>query len=84
MTTDAKQPVSEATMRRMLDVLLQECLVQPTMASLVRNLADKLNHRVADRLQVEAIVFSNVHGVLGMTSGADELKRVFNDRKDGS
>lgn len=78
------QIMAAATTDAALDILLQDRMVQPTMASLVRNLADKLNHRVAHRLQVEAIVFSNVHGVLGMTPGAAELKRVFNDRKDES
>ncbi len=52
-------------------------LDQATMASLMRSLADKLNHRVAGRLQVEAIVFSNVHGVLGVTPGAESLARVW-------
>ena len=47
------------------------------MGSLMRSLADKLNHRVAGRLQVEAIVFSNVHGVLGQTPGAEELSRTW-------
>ena len=71
--------MAAATTDAALDVLLQEHMVQETMASLMCNLADKLNHRVAERLQVEAIVFSNVHGVLGKTPGADELSWAFNE-----
>ena len=57
---------------------LKECgLDKAAMASLMHNLADKLNHRVAGRLQVEAIVFSNVHGVLGETPGAMALSQLW-------
>ena len=67
------QIMDAATTDAALDALKERGLDQPTMASLMRNLADKLNHRVAGRLQVEAIVFSNVHGVLGKTPGAEAL-----------
>ncbi len=66
-----------ATTDAALDVLGECGLADAALASLMRSLADKLNHRVAGRLQVEAIVFSNVHGVLGMTPGAEELTRIW-------
>ena len=66
-----------ATTDAALDVLGECGFVDVALASLMRSLADKLNHRVAGRLQVEAIVFSNVHGVLGMTPGAEELTRIW-------
>lgn len=72
-----EQIMAAATTDAALDVLKECGLDQATMASLMRNLADKLNHRVAGRLQVEAIVFSNVHGVLGMTPGAEALAKVW-------
>jgi len=62
-----------ATTDAALDALLECGLVDATMESLMARLADKLNHRVAGACQVEAIVFSNVHGVLGMTPGAESL-----------
>ena len=72
-----EQIMAAATTDAALDAL-QECgLDGAAMASLMHNLADKLNHRVAGRLQVEAIVFSNVHGVLGETPGAEQLARVW-------
>ena len=71
------QIMGAATTDAALDALKDCGLDHATMASLMHNLADKLNHRVAGKLQVEAIVFSNVHGVLGKTSGADQLSRPF-------
>ena len=62
-----------ATTDAALDALHACGLVEATMKSLMVRLADKLNHRVAGACQAEAIVFSNVHGVLGMTPGAEEL-----------
>ena len=59
-----------------LDALIECGLADATMASLMERLADKLAHR-SGTVQVEAIVFSNVHGVLGKTPGADELAEVF-------
>ena len=66
-----------ATTDAALDALKACQLDRETMLSLMRSLADKLNHRVAGRLQVEAIVFSNVHGVLGETPGAEQLARIW-------
>ena len=42
-------------------------------SALTRSLAEKLAYRAAGRLQVEAIVFSNQHGLLGQTPGAAAL-----------
>ena len=66
-----------ATTDAALDALIACGLSEATMASLMKRLADKLAHRSAGVVQVEAIVFSNVHGVLGKTPGADELAKVF-------
>ena len=66
-----------ATTDAALDALIACGLAEATMASLMERLGDKLAHRSAGVVQVEAIVFSNVHGVLGKTPGADELAEVF-------
>ena len=66
-----------ATTDAALDALIECGLADATMASLMERLTDKLAHRSAGAVQVEAIVFSNVHGVLGKTPGADELAEVF-------
>jgi len=65
--------MSAPTTDAMLDALAVECLAEATMESLMASLAEKLAYRVAGRLQVEAIVFSNQHGLLGQTPGAAAL-----------
>ena len=65
--------MSAPTTDAMLDVLAGERLAEAAMASLMASLADKLAYRAAGRLQVEAIVFSNQHGLLGQTPGAAAL-----------
>ena len=69
--------MNAATTDAALDTLKECNLDKAAMASLMHNLADKLDHRVAGRLQVEAIVFSNVHGVLGETPGAKALSQMW-------
>ena len=65
--------MGSATTDAALDVLVAAGVAQEAMASLVEALAGKLAHRAGDALRVEAIVFSNAHGVLGQTSGAQEF-----------
>ena len=72
-----RQVMEAATTDAALDALIACDLESATMASLMERLADKLDHRAGGAVQVEAIVFSNVHGVLGKTPGADELSEVF-------
>ena len=67
-----RQVMAAATTDAALDVLIDAGLKDAAMRSLMVNLADKLNHRAAGAFQIEAIVFSNVHGVLGLTAGAEE------------
>ena len=67
------QVMAAATTDAALDVLLADGVAKHTMDSLMRALAEKLANRVAERMQVEAIVFSNKRGLLGQTPGAAEL-----------
>ena len=73
------QIMHAATTDAALDALIACGYKEAAVASLMRNLADKLNHRVGGALQVEAIVFSNVHGILGKTPGADELAKIWEE-----
>ena len=72
-----RQVMAAATTDAALDVLIGAGLKDAAMRSLMASLADKLSHRAAGAFQIEAIVFSNVHGVLGMTAGAEELAARF-------
>ena len=71
--TTIRQVMAAATTDAALDVLLADGVAKHTMDSLMRALAEKLANRVAERMQVEAIVFSNKRGLLGQTPGAAEL-----------
>ena len=71
------QVMDAATTDAALDVLADHGLVEPVMDSLIVRLADRLAHRAGEGLVMEALVFSNVRGVLGKTPGADELINVF-------
>ncbi|MBR3225976.1 MAG: cobalamin biosynthesis protein CbiD [Atopobiaceae bacterium] len=62
-------PTTEA----MLDLLCQEGLLEPTMASLAHKLSEHLRFRAGNNMRVEAIMFSNKHGLLCGTAGADKL-----------
>ena len=73
------QIMHAATTDAALDALIACGYKEAAVASLMHNLADKLNHRVGGALQVEAIVFSNVHGILGRTPGADELAKIWEE-----
>ena len=72
-----REVMDAATTDAALDALIACGKANAAMESLMKRLADKLAHRAAGALQIEAIVFSNVHGVLGKTPGADELTRRF-------
>lgn len=72
-----RQVMDAATTDAALDALIACGKADAAMESLMKRLEDKLAHRAAGALQIEAIVFSNVHGVLGKTPGADELARRF-------
>lgn len=66
-----------------LDALAACGLLEDASASLVRALQGHLAHRAGAGLQVEAIVFSNQHGLLGTTEGAWELARVWQEDGQG-
>ncbi len=48
---------------------------EQTMEQLMRKIEFHLKRRAFDGLEIGAIVFSNQHGILGMTTDADQLKK---------
>ena len=48
-------------------------LMEPVMASIAQVLEEVLKHRAGPDLVIEAVFFSNQYGILGKTSGAEEL-----------
>lgn len=71
------QVMAAATTDAALAALAAFGCQKATLDSLMASLAERLDHRVGHAVQVEAIVFSNVYGILGMTQGAEALARVW-------
>lgn len=74
--------MTAATTDAAFDSLQEEGLVEAVMTSIMESLADRLNYRAGDGLRIEAVVFSNAHGVLGKTPGADEFASLFAKGKE--
>jgi cobalt-precorrin-5B (C1)-methyltransferase len=56
-----------------LALLQEQNLLGATMESVLQRLKRHLQQRAGQNMQVEAILFSNQLGLLGMTVGAEEL-----------
>ena len=65
------------TTERMVDLLAQEGLLKNAMATLIQRLGAHLNQRAGNGMRVEAVVFSQTHGMLGATDSADKLMAAF-------
>ena len=68
----AARIMAAATTDAALDILVAEGLLEPVMASVVERVGHHLRRRAGD-VHVEAVVFSKVQGLLGMTEGAQDL-----------
>ncbi|MDO5708500.1 MAG: cobalt-precorrin-5B (C(1))-methyltransferase CbiD [Coriobacteriales bacterium] len=62
-----------ATTDAALDVLDEHGLLTSALQTMVDRLGAVLSHRAGESLQVEALMFSNKRGTLGMTAGAETL-----------
>jgi cobalt-precorrin-5B (C1)-methyltransferase len=71
------QMMRSVTTDAALDILKEERLLEPVMESVTAAIGAHLRHRGGERMQVEAIVFSNAHGLLGQTPGAAVLSQAF-------
>lgn len=72
-----RQVMAAATTDAAIEALAACGIREAAMASLVRGLASKLDNRASGALKVEAVVFSNAHGILGQTPGAAALLQSF-------
>ena len=72
-----KRVMAAATTDAALDILVENGLLEPVMASLVERVGYHLNARTKGAVRIEAVVFSKVHGFLGATEGAQELMKEF-------
>ncbi|MCR1843042.1 cobalt-precorrin-5B (C(1))-methyltransferase CbiD [Murimonas intestini] len=68
------------TTEEAVGILKREGLIESAMAEITKRVRYYLQHRCQGALQTEAILFSNQHGYLGETEGAEELIRHFEKR----
>ena len=61
------------TTDRAVELLETAGLREPVLTSIAAALDENLKHRAGERMQIEAVFFSNQFGVLGKTPGADRL-----------
>ena len=73
----AREILGTITTEEAVGILKREGLTQPAMAEVTQRVRYYLQHRCHGALQTEAILFSNQHGYLGETEGAEELIKKF-------
>ncbi len=61
------------TTEEALDILKEKDLTAQTMKEIMPRIRYYLQHRCGGALKTEAVIFSNQHGYLGETEGAEEL-----------
>ena len=59
-----------------LDALFDAGFAMQTLASMMARLEERLKARAGAELEIEALVFSNVRGTLGLTSGARRMLEI--------
>ena len=64
------------TTAEMTGLLEKEQLLGQVMDAVMKRIAFYQKHRGGESISVEAIVFSNENGILGETSGAEELLEI--------
>lgn len=69
----AKKILDTVTTDEAIEVLMQVNLKEQTMEEIVKRIHMYLKNRAYEALEIEAIVFSKEHGLLGKTEGADAL-----------
>ena len=76
----AKQRLETITTVEAIGILKEKGLLEKTMAEILPRIHYYLQHRIGEAFPTEAILFSNEHGFLGETAGAQEMLKHF--RKD--
>ncbi|MDO5424546.1 MAG: cobalt-precorrin-5B (C(1))-methyltransferase CbiD [Eubacteriales bacterium] len=73
----ARRILDTITTEEAVDILEQEGILDAVLAQVIEKVHYYLQHRCGKALQTEAILFSNNHGWLGQTAGAEELLKKF-------
>lgn len=72
-TNVLKEIMNAGTTDEGIRILRENEILEPAMKYMMEKIAFYLDHRCLGSIRTEAIVFSNVYGILGKTKGADEL-----------
>ena len=78
---DVRRILSSSTTDEALDILAEVGLLEKAMKLLLEKIQFYLNHRSYEQITLGAVLFSNVHGYLGMTKDAEFLiKKIREDK----
>ena len=78
----AQALMDSATADRCLEILAEQQLREPVLASLLSAIQRHLDRRAGEGLRTGAVLFSNQYGLLGMTRGAKEILDTWNSAKN--
>ena len=73
----AKRILDTITTEEAIDILNEKNLTSQVMELVTEKIHYYLQHRCGGALETEAIIFSNAHGYLGETKGAEEMLKRF-------
>ncbi|MDO4344285.1 MAG: cobalt-precorrin-5B (C(1))-methyltransferase CbiD [Eubacteriales bacterium] len=73
----AERILSTITTEEAVDILREKKLCEKTMHVMMPRIRESMQHRCGGALLTEAVVFSNKHGYLGETTGAQKLLEKF-------
>ncbi len=77
----AKRILDTVTTEEALDILYEKQLTEAFMQVVLPKVDYYLHHRAHDELELGAILFSSVHGMLGQTEKVPQLKACINAQK---
>lgn len=73
--------LDSVTTEQSVEILIRDGVLEPTMEQITQKVDFYLNKRAGENLKVGVILFSTVHGELGRTRLADELRDKINGRE---
>ena len=73
----AKRLLDTITTEEAIDILNEKKLTDHTMKLVTEKIHYYLQHRCGGALETEAVIFSNAHGYLGETEGAEKMLKRF-------
>lgn len=73
----ARRLLDTITTEEAIDILNEKNLTNRVMKLVTEKIHYYLQHRCGGALETEAVIFSNAHGYLGETEGAEEMLKRF-------